>query len=268
MMFVMKPLTVCTPTYNDANTIRRAIESVSDLADEIVVLDSASDDGTLDIVQEYEQTVVNQHQFRGFADLFRTAADVASNKWLLFVDADEEVRSGLRREIGSILQNPQADAYLTTKKNKMWGRWMHSEHKERPIFAKKEALRWDNSLVGEKWVVEDEYETASLEHPIHHYAYEHIDEYVEKWMRYTSAEALDEVRNGNRPSTTRYLIKGVLAFGYRYFWEKGILDGWQGLFFAIMSGVYYLVVDAKMRSLQSIQSSRDDWDEWWIEQMI
>ncbi|WP_420182767.1 glycosyltransferase family 2 protein [Haloarcula sp. KBTZ06] len=261
----MRPLSVCIATYNNSDTIRRALNSINSIADEIVVLDSHSSDGTRDIVKEYEKTAIYNYEFEGFADMFRTAAEKSSNEWVLFVDADEEVREDLAREIQNALHRPSKDAYRAEKQNRMWGQWMHATHKPRPILARKQALSWDDSLVGEEWEVRDGFSTGELRNPIHHYAYDDIDEYLEKWERYTAADALDEWRAGYTPSIPRYYLKGVAAFWYRYVYEKAILDGWQGLFFAVMSGVFYPVVDAKMRYIQTIQGQNENWEDWWIE---
>ncbi|GGK81181.1 glycosyltransferase family 2 protein [Haloarcula sebkhae] len=261
----MRSLSVCIATYNNSDTIKRALDSINSLADEIVVLDSQSTDGTREIVNEYHEAVIYDYEFKGFADMFRTAAEKASNEWVLFVDADEEVKEALAHEIRVTLDEPSDDAYRAEKQNRMWGQWMHATHKPRPILARKQALSWDDSLVGEEWKVRDGFTSDELRNPIHHYAYDDIDEYLEKWTRYTAADALDECKAGYTPSIPKYYIKGIAAFWYRYIYEKAILDGWQGLFFATMSGVFYPVVDAKIRHIQTIQKQNEDWEEWWID---
>lgn len=260
----MEPVSVCTPTYNNADQVEIALDSVSSFADEIVVLDSNSTDGTREIVNKYEKTVLYDYEFEGFAHMFRTAAEKASNDWVLFVDADEEVGDRLAEEIRETLSSPAKDAYKTSKRNQMWGKWMHAEHKERPILARKEALDWDDSIAGEEWIVREGFTVGELNTPIFHYAYDGIDEYIEKWMRYTSSEALDSYRDGRSPSIPYFYLKGIGAFGYRYLYEKSILDGWQGLFFATMSAIFYPVVDAKIRQLKRVERQREDWEEWWV----
>jgi len=261
----MEPLTVCTPTYNSADCVERALDSVTDIADEIVVLDSDSTDGTRDIVRDYDSVALYDYEFEGFAHMFRTAATKASNDWVLYVDADEEVREPMASEIRRKLTDPTKDAYETFKRNRMWGRWMHAKHKKRPILARVEALSWDDAIVGEEWRVRDGYDVGELEHPIHHYAYDSVDGYITKWMGYTAADALDEYESGRSSSLLYFYLKGAAAFNYRYFYERSVLDGWQGLFFSVMSAVFYPVVDARLRRIQKLQQERDDWREWWIE---
>jgi glycosyltransferase involved in cell wall biosynthesis len=239
---------------------------VQPIADEIIVLDSQSEDGTLEICEEWGAKVY-QHEFTGFGELKRSAISKASNEWVLVIDADEEIPESLRREIERKVGKSGVDAFYIRKSNRMFGEKTHVDHPKRPYLAKKSAIEYKNDYINETLSVKDRYEgrTAELENKIIHYAYEDFEEYLLKWNQYTSLAALQVVDEQGRDSLWYYLAMGIAHWGYYLFWERSILDGRTGVLFAFMSLQYQIVVWWKIQRVRThMEVNPDNWRDSWI----
>jgi (heptosyl)LPS beta-1,4-glucosyltransferase len=264
-------VTVCVPTKNNADTIERCLESVQDLAAEIVVLDGYSDDGTVEICERYGCSIY-QREFRGYADLFRTLIDRASHEWVLVVDSDEAVSEALGEEIVKRLsKDDNVAAYQIWKRNHMWGKRMHIKHKRQPRLARKDVLEFKGDI-HEQWIVKPAYRdrVREMRHPLEHYTYERISDHVAATDRYTSLAALQAIErnpwHGNR--FWYYLPKAAIVWAYVYFWQRGILDGYRGFFYCAMTFIYFLMVHAKIQDIRRVRRANpDQWREiWWTEE--
>ena len=118
-------ITALVPTYNCQSTIRECLESVS-WVDEILIVDSFSTDGTLDICREYTNRIV-QHEYINSAKQKNWALHLVKSDWVLQIDADETIETDLRIEIVERLAKKEnADGYRIRRKNFIWGRWCTS----------------------------------------------------------------------------------------------------------------------------------------------
>lgn len=262
------PISVCITTKNSVDTIEECLQSVVEWVDEIVVLDCNSTDGTLDICEKYGATIY-QHEFKGFTRLKQKAINKVKNEWVLILDADEIVSEALRKEIGMKLGKNSAFAYYIPFKTQMFGKWMHITPEPKPRLAKKRALLFKGTYVHEGIAIKKEFhnKTEKLSSPIYHYTYEDVSDYMKKFDQYTSLEALRKVEDGRAPSFFWFLIKGCLVFLYHLFYQYGLLDGWQGVFFAFMSFQYQIVTYDKIKELKKLGKERPkDWKEIWMEE--
>ena len=168
-------------TYNNARTVERALRSVS-WADEVVVIDSFSDDGTLDIARRYAQTV-EQREWPGFRDQYQYAADLCSHDWVFFADADEEVSAALAAEMQEALsrnaRRPDSErisGYHGHRRTYYLGRWiMHGgwvpDHEIR--LYRRDRGRWEGGLHANIHV---DGLTADLRNFYYHYTYAGISD--------------------------------------------------------------------------------------------
>src|SRR5213592_1988002 len=117
-----RPVTAYTLTFNEARQIRAVLESVK-WADEIIVVDSFSTDGTVEIAREFNARVISE-KFCGFGKLRNFAPDVAQHDWIFSIDADERCTPELALEIHRELAAPRFDAYHVPRKSHFLGRWM------------------------------------------------------------------------------------------------------------------------------------------------
>src|SRR5262245_15466979 len=120
-------LSVCIITLNEEANIGRTLESIKDIADEIIVVDSGSTDSTVVIAQSYRAKVVVE-SWKGFALQKNSALDKAGCDWILSLDADEEVSAELSASVKALLKSnqgvPELDAYTMNRRNLYLGRWI------------------------------------------------------------------------------------------------------------------------------------------------
>lgn len=261
----IEPLSVCVTTRNVVDTIDTCLDSISELADEIVVLDSDSNDGTLEICRSYDADIY-QYEFEGFADMFRTAISKASNDWVLLLDADEEVSSELKTEIERKLANPDSVAFEIPLKTQMFGDWVRTSQ-TKTCLARKDVIEFRQDYIHPQMSVLSEYEDqiSTMTHPINHYTYDRVSEYIEKFDQYTSLEAIRHVDSGSRPSYLRFFTKAVGVCFYHLFVNRAILDGYRGILFGLLSFQYQMVTHAKIKDIDRLQKEEpDEWRDIWI----
>lgn len=231
----MAKLSVIIITKNESANIRACLESVA-WADEIVVVDSASTDGTLEIVREFTQQIHVYTDWPGFGAQKNRALDHASGDWVLSLDADERVTPELRAEIDAVLDDPRADAYEVPRLSNFCGRFMrhsgwHPDYVLR-LFRRRKS-RFSDALVHES--VQMEGSKARLQQPLLHYSYRNFEDVLSKLNSYSSASAAMLQRRGKKGSLAQAILHGWWAFIRTYFLRAGFLDGREGFMLAVMN---------------------------------
>jgi len=108
-------LSVAIITYNEEENIRKTLEAVRNLADEIIVVDSFSTDKTVDIAKEYGSKIYIE-KFKGFIDQKNSAMEKCSNEWILFLDADEVATPELKESIRNALSKDEIRGYIINRR--------------------------------------------------------------------------------------------------------------------------------------------------------
>ncbi|HSD61410.1 MAG TPA: glycosyltransferase family 2 protein [Burkholderiales bacterium] len=234
-------LSVTIIARNEAEAIRDCLESVR-WADQIVVLDSASSDGTADICREFGAQVWESEDWPGFGPQKNRALGYATGEWVLSLDADERVTPELRAEIERVLAAPDADAYRMPRLSRYLTRYMrhsgwHPDHVLR-LFRRGRA-RFSDDLVHERLIVEGR--VGTLASPLLHEAFTSAEEVLEKVNRYSSAGAEMALRQGRRATLAGAVLRGLSAFVRTYLLKAGFLDGREGFMLAVSNaeGAYY-----------------------------
>lgn len=231
----MAKLSVIIITKNESANIRACLESVA-WADEIVVVDSASTDGTLEIAREFTPQVHVHADWPGFGAQKNRALDYASKDWVLSLDADERVTPELRAEIEAVLLDARADGYEIPRLSSFCGRFMrhsgwHPDYVLR-LFRRGKA-RFSDALVHES--VQLQGSKARLRQPLLHYSYRDFEDVLSKLNSYSSAAAAMLERRGKRGSLAQAVLHGVWAFIRTYLLRAGFLDGREGFMLAVMN---------------------------------
>ncbi len=234
-------------TLNEERRIARAIESLR-CCDEIVVVDSGSNDRTVEIAGRLGARVTDS-PWLGYAGQKNYATQQASHDWILSIDADESLSEALEGEIWQLKKSgPQYDAYTMPRLAQYLGRWiLHSgwypDRKVR-LFHRAKA-RWAGDYVHESVVVDGR--VGHLESNLLHFTCESLSEHLRTMDRYTTLAAEQLVDQRVPVSWSRLLFDPPWTFVKTYFLQRGFLDGVEGLAIAYMAALYNFVKYAKAR---------------------
>ncbi len=227
-------VTVYIIAFNEAEKIRDAISSVL-WADEIVVADSNSTDGTPQIAEALGARVV-QLEFHGFGDLRNRALEACTGDWIFSLDSDERCTPEVRDEVLRIVASPGAlDVYLVPRRNYFMGRWIrHSgwyPNFRQPQLFRRGAMAYTLEPVHEGYRLLTVRPLGRLTNAIWQFPFRNLGEVVQKLNRYSTLGAA-KVKPG-RASMGRALTSATWAFIKHLFFKRGLLDGWPGFVIAL-----------------------------------
>jgi glycosyltransferase involved in cell wall biosynthesis len=240
-------LTVTVITYNEADHIAAALDSVS-WADEIIVVDSHSTDGTADIARARATRVIVR-DWPGYSEQKNFAADQASNDWVMSMDADERVTPELAAEIRKLLQHePAARGYRVRRVSRYLGRWIRStdwfpDYQLR--LYDRRAGRWNGARIHESFKLAAGV-PAHLKGELQHYAYRDIRHHLQKIDAYTTLIAEEWQAQGRQASAVRIALHPPMAFLRNYVLRRGFTDGIPGLVISILNSYYVFLKFAKL----------------------
>jgi glycosyltransferase involved in cell wall biosynthesis len=226
-------LSVCIITLNEEANIVRTLDSVRDIASEIIVVDSGSSDATVRLAQERGAKVFVE-PWKGFAAQKNSALAKATCDWILSLDADEEVSSELAASVRTLLQSerpPEFAGYTMNRRNIYMGRWI-----KRSGYYPDPKLRLIRRGAAEfelRAVHEDIKMPGNLGHlhgDLIHHAYPTLEGFIEHANRYSSLSAEMVVAEGPASfSVINIVLRPLVRFIYSYFFRLGFLDGREGL---------------------------------------
>ena len=215
-------------TRNAADQLGACLESLA-FADEILVVDSGSDDGSREIAAQHGARVIEK-DWMGFGRQKQYAVEQARNDWVLCVDADERVSPELGRSIAAALAAPQAPIYRMARRNRFLGRWLsHGEGYpdwSLRLFDRKEA-RWSDDPVHEKVLYA--VTPGTLEGDLLHESATDLSDYLAKMNRYTTLAAEQLHANGRKAGLAVLVLSPLVRFVKFYVFRLGFLDGLPGL---------------------------------------
>jgi glycosyltransferase involved in cell wall biosynthesis len=216
-------------TRNAGASLERCLASAR-FADELVVVDSASTDDTVEIARRHGARVIASTEWRGFGPQKQFAVEQARHDWVLCLDADEQVSDALRTSIVAALDSPRAAAFLLARRNRFLGRWLnHGEGYpdwSLRLFDRRQA-RWSDDAVHERVIADAA--AARLSGDLLHDSAESLDLYLDKQNRYTSVQAERLHAGGRRAGWPTLVVSPVARFIKFYLFRLGFLDGVPGL---------------------------------------
>lgn len=220
----MQSLTVIIPTFNEENYIQDCLQSVH-FANQIIIVDSFSTDGTLDIAKKYNCEVI-QRKFDNFSNQKNEAIRLAKSDWILFVDADERVTQKLKLEILNTINTAGHNAYKLRFPHFYMNRFLYHTENKVVRLVKNQEIRFEGE-VHEKLLFKGT--VGVLDNFMIHYTYKGLFHYIKKKDSYAWFQAKMAL---DRKKKTRYIhlfFKPFYRFFHTYFIRKGFLDGVPGL---------------------------------------
>ncbi|WP_374668819.1 glycosyltransferase family 2 protein [Ramlibacter sp.] len=236
-------LSVIVITRNEQANLPECLASVG-FAREVVVVDCGSTDDTVALAQAAGARVVVTPDWPGFGPQKNRALDLATQPWVLSIDADERVTPALREEILAVLSTgaSAADAWSMPRRSSFCGQFMaHSgwyPDRVTRLFRRGSA-RFSDDLVHERVVVQGR--PAQLRNDLLHESFRTLESVLDKANSYSTAGARKMLAEGRRGSLGSALAHGLWAFLRTYVLRLGFLDGRLGLALAIAhaEGTYY-----------------------------
>ncbi len=242
----MNRLTLTVITLNEEKDLPRALASAAGLADDIVVVDSGSTDGTAEIARQVGARVI-MHPWTDYSEQKNFAAAQAVNDWILSLDADEELspelQATLRRWKSEL---PMVAAYSMRRKANYRGRWiLHSGWYPDPKVRlyRRERARWVGAL-HESLEVNGAIEPLTGE--ILHYTLNSFDEHAQRVHHYTTLAARQLFAGGRRRWFLPMLTASPWAFLRTFIFQQGFRDGVRGLQIAAMAAYYVFLKYRKL----------------------
>jgi len=237
-------------TRNEERNIVDCLRSLS-WADEVLVLDSGSEDATVALAQEMGARVETR-PFDNYPRQRNAALELARGEWVFFVDADERASEELAGEVRKAIAEGEADGFWVPRHNYIFGRLIrhagwYPDYQLR-LFRRHKG-RYDESREVHELVMLDGPQ-GYLENPLIHYNYEDIGQFIERQNRYTEMEAAYLFRGGARAKVRNFIIQPCREFRRRYITLQGYKDGRHGLFLSLLMAYYEGVKYAKLWRLQ------------------
>lgn len=245
-------ISVVLITFNEENKIRKTIEAVSSLTDDIIVIDSFSTDATKSICYELQVTFVQQ-AWIGYGNQKNTGHAYAKHDWILSIDADEVVSPELLKELKSLDLRSEKQVFNIPFKTYFcniliqYGGWNPQYHIR--LFNKK-VTEWDSLAVHETLKYPSDVEVVTLSSTIDHYSYDSIEDYNAKSERYTDLFATRLKERGKKATWVKIQISPVFTFIKEYIFKLGVLDGVIGFKIACLNYNYTKQKYSKLKKLQ------------------
>lgn len=259
----MAKISVIVNTWNEQQNIKRCLESVKDLASEIIVVDMYSTDKTVKIAKKFGAKIFF-HKFTSYVEPARNfALRQAQGDWILILDADEEISSDLAKILQELMTHQEINFYRLPRKNIIFGKWIkHSRWWPDYVirFFKKGSIRWSEKIHSVPLTRGEGKDLEAKEiNAIAHYNYNSINQYLERLNRYTEIQAKELIDNQYKFLWSDLLKKPFDEFLSRFFAGEGYKDGLHGLVLSLLQAfselIKYLKVWEKEKFIEQDISS-------------
>jgi glycosyltransferase involved in cell wall biosynthesis len=252
-------LSVAIITYNEELMIKDCIESVLELADEIIVLDSFSTDATEQICRSYDKVKFSQHVFDGYTQQKNRALDLCTCDWILSIDADERVSPQLEQSIRWFLAQNNEEIVgvkfprLAFHMHKFirHGGWYPNE---RYRLIRRGKARWVGEIIHEKLILDGS--GKKIKGDLIHLTEIDLSDQINTINKYSSISALIRYNQGYSYRLWRLILKPISKFIELYIIKMGFLDKTQGFIIAISSSYASFLKEAKVFELDVLGSEK------------
>lgn len=221
-------------TYNEEKNIKRCLDSLIGIADEIVVVDSFSKDATKAICSQFEKVSFVENAFAGHIQQKNFAITCCTNQWVLSLDADEELSPELRESILAVKAQGKDDdkgAYRFNRLSNYCGHWVryggwYPDTKTR-LFHK-EVGAWGGENPHDKYIVKPGVLHEFLKGDLLHYTFHTVEQHKVQIEKFTTIAAKAKFEKGKKSNFVLALVKAWAKWMRNYVVKKGYKDGKVG----------------------------------------
>lgn len=242
-------------TRDEEHDLPRALTSIKGVADEIVVVDSGSEDQTCQVARNHGARVI-ERSWTDYSDQKNFAAAQAEHDWIFSLDADEELSPELRSSVASWKSRPsEAVAYRIRRKARYLGGWIHHSGwypDPKLRLYRRDASRWVGKLHES---LEVEGEVGWLEGDLLHHAFDTFDAHARAVRGYTTLAAQEMWAGGRRRWLLPLLFASPWAFFRTLVLQQGFRDGYRGVLIAWMAAYYVFLKYARVGSIATGRQS-------------
>jgi len=228
-------LSVVIITFNEEKNIGRCIDSVKNVADEIIVVDSCSTDKTAEIAKSKGAEVILQ-PFLGYVEQKNMALEVANSDFVLSLDADEALDKTLESSILEAKNDFNFKGYSMNRCTNYCGKFIRHgawyPDKKLRLIDKQNAY-WGGDNPHDKMILKDESPIKHLKGDILHYSYNSIEEHVQQNNKFSTISAETYFKRGKKTNVFKIIVHPFWAFFLGYILRGGFLDGFYGFVVAL-----------------------------------
>jgi glycosyltransferase involved in cell wall biosynthesis len=252
----MTKLSVVIITLNEERNIGRCLQSVKDIADEMLVVDSFSTDRTREICESFGAKFIAV-KWKGYSGQKNHGNRLAAHDWILSVDADEALSDELRSAIVEWKKSPVPAFARFNRLTNYCGKWIrycgwYPDQKLR-IFNRKLAL-WEGE-VHEKLHYDRNIAVTHLKGDLLHYSYYTMEEHIAQTNKFSSIGAKQLVERGKKVHAAKLAISPAVKFFRNYVLKRGFMDGYHGYMICRMAALHTFLKYAKARHLQQLKKA-------------
>ncbi len=219
-------ISVVIITFNEQKNIERCLLSVKDIADEIIILDSLSTDKTKEICLKYNVKFFEQ-KFLGHIEQKNKAMQLATNDYVLSLDADEALSDKLKTEIKKIKKNCNYDAYIFNRLNNYCGKWIKHcgwyPDKKLRLWNRKKG-QWGGTNPHDKVIMQNNTKIKYINADLLHYSYYAVNEHIIQSDKFAKIAAKAYFKNKKKSTFITPYYKVVWKFINCYFIKTGFLE--------------------------------------------
>lgn len=231
---------------NEEKNLAKCLNSVENLVDEIVIVDSGSTDKTIEIAKTFGAKIFKR-EFDSFSNQKNYALSIATNEWVLHLDADEVLSKELVEEIKFVIINTKLDGFYLIRTNFFLGKQMkysgiNKEYRLR--LAKKSVSKYVGGIIHEELIVNGK--VGKLKNIMIHNSYPTISSYFNKLEQYTTLGAKKLLETNKKAKVIDIVFKPPFEFIKRYILKCGFLDGIRGFIWAVLYAFYTFIKYIKL----------------------
>jgi len=247
----MPKLSAVIITYNEQKNIRRCLESILDIVDDITIVDSYSTDETEEICQEYNVTFI-RHPFEGHIEQKNWAINQAKYPHILSLDADEVISDPLKKSILDAKNNWKYDGYYFNRLTNYCGKWIrHSSW-----YPSRKLRLWDSQKGNwggmnphDRFILDKGATKKFLKGDLLHYSYYSITEHIQQINKFSDIVARSFYKEGRRASYFNILFHPLWRLFRDYVIKLGFLDGFYGMVISVNSAHETFLKYSKLRRI-------------------